>query len=135
MHRIALAVAICLFAAVPTLAQDAPRLDSFRSDGRIASGKVVKYDLKEEATDFSYRIRAEYVEAKVQKLKDGRWVSLGKVRAKPPRPLDFWPVFKKMGTGKHRIVARACNGTGAERVCSKSRTVRFTVVKHIPHSD
>jgi hypothetical protein len=136
MRSSVVALLLTLLLVAPAAAQSTPKLDSFRSEGRIASGVVAKYDLKEESTDFSYRIRAEYIEATVQKLRDGKWVKLGKaVRAKPPKPLDFWPVFKKMGTGKYRIVARAYNGSGETRQASKARYVRFKVVEHIPHSD
>lgn len=135
MRRASLVLALVLIVAVPAAAQTAPKLITFKSTGRIASGKVARYDLKEESTDFTYRIQAEYIQAKVQKLREGRWVTIGKAKAKPPRPLDFWPVFKKMGTGKYRIVARAYSGEGDELQASGSKSVRFTVVSHIPHSD
>jgi len=135
VRRAVICLAIALVAAVPAVAATEPKLTTFKPTGRIADGKVAKYDLREESTAFTYRIQADYIEAKVQKLRDGRWVSVGKARAAPPRPLDFWPVFKKLGTGKHRIVARAYSGTGDGRRASAAKTVRFKVVEHIPHSD
>lgn len=109
----------------------APVLERFRATGRIASGRVAGYDLREEAEDFEYRIRAERVEARVQRRASGTWVTLGTVKARPPAPLDFWPIFKNMGNGTYRILARAQTG----KSFSKPKIVRFEVVSHIPHSD
>jgi hypothetical protein len=113
----------------------APQLTKFKAEDRIATGKVARYDLKEESTAFSYRTRAQYIEAKVQTLKNGKWKTIGKVKATPPRALNFWRVFKKMGVGRYRIVARACNGTGDERQESAAKTIRFKVVTRIAHDD
>jgi hypothetical protein len=113
----------------------APQLTKFKAEDRIATGKVARYDLKEESTAFSYRIMAQYIEAKVQRLKHGEWKSVGKVKATPPKSLNFWPVFKQMGVGTYRIVARACNGTGDERQEGAGKTIRFKVVARIAHDD
>src|SRR5687768_16586436 len=51
----------------------APQLTKFKAEDRIATGKVARYDLKEESTALSYRIMAQYIEAKVQRLDDGEW--------------------------------------------------------------
>jgi hypothetical protein len=113
----------------------APQLTKFKAEDRLATGKVARYDLKEESTAFSYRIMAQYIEAKVQRLENGEWKTIGKVKATPPRPLNFWPVFKQMGVGTYRIVARACNGTGDGRRESAAKTIRFKVVTRIAHDD
>ncbi len=113
----------------------APQLTTFKAEDRIATGKVARYDLKEESTAFSYGIKAQYIEAKVQRLTRGEWKSVGKVKATPPKPLNFWPIFKHMGVGTYRIVARACNGTGDERQESAAKTIWFKVVTKIAHDD
>lgn len=112
-----------------------PVLESFRPMGRIAEGRVAGYDLREEAQSFEYRIRAERVEARVQRRTASGWVTLGTAKARPPRPLDFWPIFSRMGNGTYRVLARAQNGIGARARYSKPRIVRFEVVSHIPHTD
>ncbi len=128
-------IAVALLAPVAAAQQLAPQLVKFQATDRIATGKVAVYDLKEESTAFSYRIQGEYILARVQKQRDGEWADIGRVRGAPPRPLDFWPVFRKIGLGSFRIVARAHVGTGEERRSSSARTIRFEVVRHIDHRD
>ncbi len=127
------ALASLAFAAQASAA--APQLMTFKSGGRIASGKVAKYDLKEESTDFTYRIRAQRIEVVVFKRVPGKWSRIGVVKSAPPRPLNFWRVFKRMGVGRYRLVARAVSGSGESRERSRAKTVRFRVVAHIPHVD
>ena len=128
---------VALTAGAGSASADAfsPQLTRFKAEDRIAAGKVARYDLREESTAFSYRIRAQRIEARVQRLDDGEWTTVGTAKASAPRPLDFWPVFKKMGVGTYRIVARAANGSGDERQESASKTIRFTFVGHIAHRD
>jgi hypothetical protein len=121
--------------AAQASAAAAPQLLHFKSGGRIASGVVAGYDLKEESTDFEYRIRAERIKVAVFKRSAGSWKRIGVVRATPPRPLNFWRVFKNMGVGRYRLVARAVSGTGENRRQSAAKRIRFRVVKHIPHDD
>lgn len=128
-------VAALALAAQVAPAQDAPQLTTFKSTGRIASGKVAKYDLKEESTDFQYRIRAERIQVAVLKKAGTEWRRIGLVKSRPPKPLNFWPVFKSMGTGRYRLVARAVSGSGDSVQRSAPRRVRFRVVAHIPHDD
>jgi hypothetical protein len=116
-------------------AADSPRLMKFESGGRIASGTVARYDLREESTDFEYRIRAERIKVGVFRRAGGKWSRVGVVRATPPRPLNFWRVFRKMRTGRYKLVARAVSGTGDQRSQSPPRTIRFRVVDHVPHAD
>ena len=130
-----LALTVALGLAAQAAAADAPRLLKFQSGGRIASGAVAKYDLKEESTDFAYRIRAERIRVAVFKRVPGKWSRIGVVRSAPPRPLNFWRVFRKMGVGRYRLVARAVSGSGEERRQSAAKTIRFRVVAHIPHED
>lgn len=133
---VALAATLTLFPVAPVGAQEGePKLDQFRSGGRIASGKVAKYDLKEESTDFEYRIRAERIQVGVFKRSAGKWKRIGVVKSSPPRPLNFWRVFRKMGVGRYRLVARAVNGSGDELRQSSPKTIRFRVVSNIPHED
>ena len=113
----------------------APQLTRFAAEDRIASGTVARYDLEEESTAFSYRIVAQRVEATVQKREGGEWTTIGSVKASAPRPLNFWPVFKRMGLGRYRVVARAVNGAGDEREESAAKRIRFTVVARIAHRD
>lgn len=131
----ALALGAALGLVGPAVAQDAPRLMKFESGGRIASGKVAKYDLREESTDFEYRIRAERIQVGVFRRSGGRWSRIGVVKSTPPRPLNFWRVFKRMGVGRYRLVARAVNGSGDELRQSSPRRIAFTVVAHVPHAD
>ena len=122
--------------AAPASAAAAPQLLRFKAEDRIASGAVAKYDLKEESTAFSYRIRgAERVKVAVFKRTPGAWKRIGVVRASPPRPLNFWRVFKTMGVGRYRLVARAVSGSGSTREQSAAKRIRFRVVAHIPHAD
>jgi len=121
--------------AAQASAAAAPELLHFKSGGRIASGVVAKYDLKEESTDFEYRIRAERIKVAVFKRTPGAWKRIGVVRASPPKPLNFWRVFKSMGTGRYRLVARAVSGSGENREQSSAKRIRFRVVTHIPHDD
>ena len=132
---VSVAVVAGLGVAAQTAAAAAPKLVAFKSGGRIASGVVARYDLKEESTDFEYRIRAERIQVGVFKRAGGKWRRIGVVKTSPPRPLNFWRVFKKMGTGRYRLVARAVNGAGEQLEQSSPRTVRFRVVAHIPHDD
>jgi hypothetical protein len=122
-------------AAHVAAAADAPRLIMFKSGGRIASGVVAKYDLRQESTDFEYRIRAQRSVVKVLKRSGDGWVTIGRTTARPPRPLRFWAVFRKMGVGRYRLVARAVSGSGAAVEQSKPKTIGFRVVAHIPHDD
>ena len=122
-------------AAQSSAAAAAPKLTKFQALGRIASGAVAKYDLKEESTAFQYRIRAQRVQVGVFKRGGGKWSRIGVVKASPPNPLNFWRVFKKIGVGRYRLVARAVNGAGEQLQQSAPRTVRFRVVRHIPHVD
>ena len=133
---VSLAVTAGLGLAAQASAQEgSPRLIKFKSEGRIASGAVAKYDLKEESTSFSYRIRAQRVQVGVFKRVGADWKRIGVVKSSPPRPLNFWRVFRKMGVGRYRLVARAVNGSGSELKQSSPKTVRFRVVRHIPHVD
>ena len=127
------ALASLVFAAQASAA--APQLITFKSGGRIASGAVARYDLKEESTDFEYRIRAERIQVGVFKRSAGKWKRIGVVKSAPPRPLNFWRVFRKMTVGRYRLVARAVNGAGDDLQQSRPKTIRFTVVSHIPHED
>lgn len=113
----------------------APRLTKFEAVGRIASGVVARYDLREESTAFQYRIRAQRIHVVVFRRVPGKWSRIGVVRATPPRPLNFWRVFRGMGNGRYRLVARAVSGRGDAREASAPRTIRFRVVRHIPHDD
>ena len=130
----ALAVAASLGLAAEAPAAT-PQLLKFTAEGRIASGAVARYDLREESTAFSYRIRAERIAVRVFKRDGAKWRRIGLVRSSPPRPLNFWRVFRRMGVGRYRLVARAVNGSGEDAEQSAARTIRFRVVTHIPHSD
>ena len=133
---IALAIiVVALLAPAAAAQQFAPRLVKFQATDRIATGKVAAYDLREESTAFSYRIHGQYLPARVQQQRDGEWTEIGRVRGTPPRPLNFWPVFRKMGVGSFRIVAQAHVGTGEQRRSSSTMTIRFEVVRHIAHRD
>ena len=112
-----------------------PQLSEFEAQGRIASGKVARYDLREESTAFRYRIRAERVQVGVFRRRGGGWRRIGVVKARPPHPLNFWRVFRKMGVGRYRLVARAVNGSGRQLEKSRAKTIRFRVVDHVPHVD
>ena len=132
---VSVAVVAGLGVAAQTAAAAAPKLVAFKSGGRIASGVVARYDLKEESTDFEYRIRAERIQVGVFKRVGDRWTRMGVVKAAPPRPLNFWRVFRRMGVGRYRLVARAANGSGESLETSAPKTIRFRVVAHIPHDD
>lgn len=132
---VALIVVIASLALASQAAAQAPQLIRFESGGRIASGVVAAYDLKEESTDFQYRIRAQRIEVVVFKRVPGKWRRIGMVKSSPPRPLNFWRLFRTMRPGRYRLVARAVNGAGENRERSAAKTVRFRVVRHIPHDD
>jgi hypothetical protein len=130
-----LVIATLALAAQASAASAAPQLQRFKAVGRIASGTVAKYDLKEESTAFEYRIRADRIQVGVFRRAAGRWSRMGVVKASPPRPLNFWRVFRRMGTGRYRLVARAVDGAGDDLEQSAPRTIRFRVVAHVPHDD
>ena len=133
-----LIAAVVLAASLASAAQAsaaAPRLDRFKALGRIATGTVARYDLREESTGFEYRIRAQRIQVGVFRRAGGKWSRIGVVKASPPRPLNFWRVFKRMGLGKYRLVARAMSGRGEALEQSAPRTIRFRVVAHVPHDD
>jgi hypothetical protein len=132
--RVAIAALLLLAYAPASLAQQ-PRLLKFRATDRIATGKVARYDLREESRAFEYRIAAERVEVVTFKRDGKRWRRIGRVKATPPRPLNLWPVFRSMGNGTYRLTARAVNGSGDDREQSLPRNIRFRVVSHIPHAD
>ncbi|MDQ3741707.1 MAG: hypothetical protein M3389_12280 [Actinomycetota bacterium] len=132
----AAAILILSVTAGVAQAQDvAPKLLRFDATDRIATGKVARYDLREESTSFGYRVRAQRIQVAVFKRRAGEWVRIGSVKATPPRPLNFWPVFRRMSTGRYKLVARAVNGRGDDVQRSRAKTIRFRVVEHIPHDD